>query len=83
MDVLYNPSALDPVDNQWINCVVDPIPIGVVHGNITTAFSDTRIMHRIHVWLNETTGGGEESQIARNDGLLKTIMSIAGITEFL
>ena len=82
-NVLYDPGSLDPVCDNWIMSAVDPIPIGEVNGNITSSFIDLNIQHRIHVWLRETTGGGEESQIARNDGLLKTIMSIAGITEFL
>jgi hypothetical protein len=83
MNVAYNPGSLDPVNDNWIHSDLDPIPIGVVHGNITSSFIDPRIQHRINVWLTETTGGGEESQIARNDGLLKTVMCIAGITDFL
>jgi hypothetical protein len=83
MHVAYNPGSLDPGNDNWIHSDLDPIPIGVVHGNITSSFIDPRIQHRINVWLYETTGGGEGSQIARNDGLLKTVMCIAGITHFL
>jgi hypothetical protein len=42
---------------------------------------DERISHRLCIWLGETVGGGEEAQIGRNDGLLKAIMSIAGVSE--
>ena len=82
-NVSYDPGSLDPMNDNWIQSALDPIPIGATYGNITSSFIDPRIQHRIQVWLTETTGGGEESQIARNDGLLKTIMCIAGITDFL
>ena len=83
MDVTYAPGSLDPIINvDWINADLEPIPIGVHHGDITSSATDNRICHRIAVWLTETTGSGEESQIGRNDVLLKTIMCIAGIADF-
>lgn len=81
--MIYDPSPLEPVGDNWIRSTIDPIPIGEVHGTITSASTDERIQHRIQIWLTETVGSGEESQIGRNDGLLKTIMCVAGITEFL
>jgi hypothetical protein len=82
--VLYSPGALNPVDDNWINAAdIDPLPIGVVHGTMTSSAVDNRIVHRINVFLSETAGGGEESQISRNDGLLRSIMSVAGINDFV
>ena len=84
MTVFYEPSALNPQENaSWITEEIEPIPIGRHYGDITCASTDERICHRVCIWLDETVGGGEESQIGRNDGLLRTIMSIAGVTEFL
>jgi hypothetical protein len=84
MAVFYEPSALNPQENaSWITDEIEPIPIGHRYGDITCASTDERICHRLCIWLGETVGGGEESQIGRNDGLLRTIMSIAGVTEFL
>ena len=81
--VLYSPGALNPVDDNWINADIDPLPIGVVYGTMTSSAVDTRIFHRINLFLKETYGGGEESQISRNDGLLRSIMCVAGINEFV
>ena len=79
--VHFNPESLPPMDD-WLNAHVPPLPTGSVHMAHTSADYDERIAARLNVWLQETTGGGEESQIARNDGLLKAIMSIAGLSEF-
>ena len=79
--VHFNPAALAP-GVGWVLTDVPPLPIGVAHMHYTCADSDERIVHRLGVWLQETTGGGEESQIARNDGLLRTIMCLAGVSTF-
>ena len=81
--VLYNPSSLNPQDDSWITEEIEPIPIGRTFPGITCASVDERISHRLCIWLGETVGGGEESQIGRNDGLLKAIMSIAGVSDFV
>lgn len=79
--VHFNPASLPPMEN-WLNTHVPPLPTGSAHMSYTSADYDERIAPRLNVWLQETTGGGEESQIARNDGLLKTVMSIAGLSDF-
>jgi hypothetical protein len=79
--VHFNPEFLPPVAD-WLNTSVLPLPTGNVHMTHTSADYDERIAPRLNVWLQETTGGGEESQIARNDGLLKAVMCIAGLTDF-
>jgi hypothetical protein len=82
--VLYDPCPLEPHnDDSWIMKEIDPIPIGRTYANIACSNVDERISHRLCIWLGETVGGGEESQIGRNDGLLKAIMSIAGVSEFV
>jgi hypothetical protein len=78
--VHFNPAALEPT-SDWLDTHVPPLPTGSAHMAYTSTDRDERIAGRLDVWLQETTGGGEESQIGRNDGLLKAIMSIAGLPD--
>jgi hypothetical protein len=56
------------------------IPIGEENDGITSASRGPRALTtNIFNWLDAGHGGGEESQIQRNDGLLKAIMRFAGI----
>jgi hypothetical protein len=55
------------------------IPAGRVYGPGTSADVDPAITFRIQAWMEDLPGSGEQSQIMRNDGILKTIMILAGL----
>jgi hypothetical protein len=70
--------ALNPDDVNWINADLTPIPIGVVNGSLTCSAVDPRIVHNLSIFLEGDIGGGEEAQIFRNDGLLRSIFVHCG-----
>jgi hypothetical protein len=72
-------SALDP--NQTPNWetldYTGPIPARESHGLTTTTAYDPNLSFRIGSWICEGCGSGEQSQISRNDQILKIIMRLA------
>lgn len=74
-------TALDPAAHpEWETMdYPDLIPAGRLYADVTTNDVDISISFRIQSWLEEEPGGGEQSQIGRNDGILKVMMLLAGL----